>query len=197
MTTGALCGEVPSGEIIGMSLAVERSFSDNPVFFDPTLTGTPVPVVGASGPQPDGSLTSERQSPIAVGTPTDVGDDWTLTVNGLLPDASTIIAANEFNDPAPAGSEYVLVDVTIAFAGEGSASAAAVDLDLVGDSNVAVAGGDCSVSFDGQLDRFSDVFSPGEVTGSVCFLVASSDVASLQLLGTTGFGNEPDVFAVR
>ena len=197
VTSGALCGQVPTADIDGMALAIERSFSDNTVFFDPTISGTAVAVEGASGPQPDGSLTAERQDPIAVGTATDVGEGWTLTVNGLNPDAAAVIAANDFNEPAPDGSEYVLVDVTLAFAGEGSMSPAAVDLDLVGDSNVAVGGGGCSVSFDSELDRFADVFAPGEVTGEVCFLVASSDVASLQLLGATGFGNEPEVFAVR
>lgn len=197
VTSGALCGEVPIDDIDGLTIAIGRSFSDNTVFFDPTASGDPVAVTGATGPQPNGDLSEGRQNAIAIGTATDVGEDWTVTVNGVSADAAGVIAENEWNDPAPAGFEYVLLDVTLAFDGDGSSSASAVTLDLVGDANVTTRAGDCSVSFDSQLDRFADVFSPGEVTGEVCFLVRSSDVPSLVLLTTAGWGDEPEVLAIR
>lgn len=197
VTSGALCGEVPIDDIDGLAIAIGRSFSDNTVFFDPAATGDPVAVSGVTGPQPAGELTDGRQAPIAVGTATDVGEGWTLTVNGVNADAAAVIAASEFNDPAPAGFEYVLVDVSMAFEGDGSMSASAVSLDLVGDSNVTVGGGDCSVSFDGELDRFAEVFSPGEVSGEVCFLVPSGDVASAVLLASAAWGDDPEVLALR
>lgn len=197
VTSGALCGEVPSADVDGLALAVGRSFSDNTVFFDPSATGSPVPVEASTGPQPDAALTEDRQAPIAVGTATDVEEGWTLTVNGVVEDGDALIAAEDFNDPAPSGFEYVLVDLTLAFAGEGSASPSAVDIDVVGDSNVTRAGGSCSVTFEGQLDSFAEVFAPGEVSGAQCFLVASDDVDSLVLLATASWGDDPEVFAIR
>jgi len=197
VASGAICGEVPSSDIAGMVLNVGANFSDNTVFFDPAVSAaSPTAVTGASGPQPDGDLTDDRNAPIPVGTATDIGEGWTLTVNGVDPDAAGTLAANEFNDPAAPGSAYVLVDVSLQFDGEGSGTGTAADLHLVGDSNVAARAG-CSVSWDGELDRFAEVFAGGTIQGELCFEVAAADVASAVLLAGAEWGEEPEVFALR
>jgi hypothetical protein len=199
VVSGAICGEVPTDDIAGMLLNVGTNYDSNQVFFDPAASpASATAVSGSSGPSADGDLTADRTAPIAAGTATDIDEGWTLTVNGPDADAVAAIAAVDFNDPAPAGHEYYVVGITLEYGGEDSASATAVDISVVGDSNVATRAGSCSVSnFDGELDRFSDVFSGGTLTGGLCFLVSSADVDSLQLLATTDFfGGEPDVFAI-
>lgn len=196
VASGSICGEVPSADVAGMVLSVGVNFSDSSVFFDPATTGASTsPVVGASGPQPDGDLTDDRVDPIPVGTATDIGEGWTITVNGVDPDAAGTLAANEFNDPAAPGSAYVLVDVSLQYDGEESASATAVELRLVGDSNVASRSG-CSVSWDAELDRWADVFTGGTLTGEVCFEIPAGDVASALLLAGAEWGEDPEVFAL-
>ena len=197
VTSGSICGEVPASDVDGLLLNVGPNFSDNLVFIDPAVpAASSTPVTGSTGPDPDGDLTEGRNAPIAVGTPTDVGEGWTMTVNGLNPDADGTLAANEFNDPAPAGSVFVLVDLTLEYEGEETGSATAIDLHMVGDSNLAVRSGSCSVSWDGELDRFSEVFDGGTLTGELCFRVPESDLDSIVLLATAEFGGDPEVFAV-
>lgn len=198
VVTGFLCAEVPVGDIDGLAVDAGPGFGDYSVVFDPFTAATAAaPVVGTSGPSPDGSLTRERENPIAVGTATDIGNGWTLTVNGVRPDGTAVLAAaSEYNDPPPAGSEYVLVDVTIDYAGEEESYASSVQLEAAGDSNVVTSGGSCSSSWDESLDQFTEMFSGASVTGEVCFVVDAGDLASLQLLAATGWGEEPSVFAL-
>jgi hypothetical protein len=118
VTSGAICAEVPADDVTGMLLNVGPNFSDNLVFIDPAApASTPTEVTGLTGPDPDGDLAAGRADPIPVGTATDVGEGWTVTVNGLNPDAAGTLAVNEFNDPPPSGSAFVLVDLTLQYEG--------------------------------------------------------------------------------
>lgn len=168
-------------------VSVEAGFSGSAVFFDASATAeSPTSVTGTTGPSPDGSLTDDRTAPNALGTAVDIGDGWTLTINDTNLDAEAdVIAANEFNDPAPEGEVYVLVDVTMGYDGdEASASLFSVDLDLVGDSNLS-ANSSCSASsLPDELDTFSELFAGGSVTGSLCFLADANDVSSLVAYAT-------------
>lgn len=198
VTSGAICGEVPSDDVTGLLLNVGPNFSDNLVFIDPASpAASPTAVTGSTGPDPDGDLADGRADPIAVGTATDVGEGWTLTVNGLNPDAAGTLAVNEFNDPPPAGSAFVLVDVTLQYEGEESGSPTIIDFHVAGDSNVAGRVGSCSQSWDGELDRFSEVFGGGTLSGELCFEVPESDLDSIQMLATANFGDDPEVFALN
>ncbi len=173
----------PTEPIISFS----AGFSDRSVFVNaasPAASSTSV--TGSTGPSPDGDLTDARTAPAALGTALDIGDGWTLTVNGANLDADAdVVAASEFNDPAPDGQTYVLVDVTIGYEGEeSSGSLFSVDFNLIGDSNVS-ANDQCGVStIPNQLDSFADVFPGGAVTGQLCFLATSSDTASLVAYAT-------------
>lgn len=168
-------------------VSVEAGFSGTPVFFDAaTPAAAPTSITGTSGPSPDGNLTDDRTAPNALGTAVDIGDGWTLTINAANLDAEAdVIAANDFNDPAPDGQAYVLVDVTIAYDGdEASGSLFSVELDLVGDSNLS-ANSSCSASsIPNEIDAFSDLFAGGSVTGNLCFLADTNDISSLVAYAT-------------
>lgn len=198
VVSGYLCAEVPIDDIDGMLVDVGPSFGDLSVVFDPTASAaTPSPVTGTPGPDPDGALAAGRENPIALGTATQLGDDWTLTVNGIRTDGTAVLAAaSEYNDPPATGIEYVLVDVTVAYSGDEPSYVSSVQMEAVGDGNVAIAGGSCSSSWDEALDMFTELYADGSVSGEVCFPVAASDVSSLQLLASSGWGEESEVFAL-
>ncbi len=197
--SGSVCAEVPTDDVPGMVVSVSQGFGDRSVYFDPASTAsTPVEFEAVSGPHPEGELTEARQSPIALGTPTDIGEGWTLTIAGAdLAGTEAVLAAAEFNEPPTDGEEYVLVDVTLAYDGEDdSSSPFDASIRVVGDGNVAISP-TCPVTLDTQLDEFSDVFQGGSVSGDLCFRVPVEDTASLVLLASTGFDEEYQAFALR
>lgn len=186
----------PADPVISFSVG----FSDRSVFIDAdSPAATPTSVVGSTGPSPDGALTDDRNAPAALGTALDIGDGWTLTINGSNLDAEAdVIAASDFNDPAPDGQVYVLIDTTIAYDGdEASGSLFSVDLNLVGDSNVS-ANDSCSASsLPDEIDTFADIFPGGSVSGNLCFLVDSNDVSSLVAYATGEvFSDDYEFFAL-
>jgi hypothetical protein len=197
--SGSVCADVPVDDVPGMVVSVSEGFGDRSVYFDPTTTAsTPVAFETVSGPHPDGELTEARQSPIALGTATDIGEGWTLTIDGAnLAGTEAVLAASEFNTPPIEGEEYVLVTMTLAYDGEDdSSSPFDASIRVVGDSNVAISS-TCPISLDTQLDEFSDVFQGGAVSGDMCFRVPVDDTSSLVLLAATGFDEEFQVFALR
>lgn len=202
VVTGDMCFAVPSDDIAGMQLSVEGSFgTDRTVVFDPTVeASTPVPVVGTSGPAPDGEYTADRQSPSPLGEPVDVGEGWTITIRGAELDATeTLLAAGEFNDPPPAGFVYTLVDMELMYNGsDESGSGFSVNVDVVGDSNV-TGDSNCGI-FDipDEIDRFADVFQGGSLAGNRCYLVDETDLDSLVVFTSADFfSDDASVLAVR
>lgn len=66
-----------------------------------------------SAAEPDGT----RTNPIPLGTPIE-GDEWIVTINSVDLDAADLISAeNQFNEPAPDGTVYILVNVTAQYVG--------------------------------------------------------------------------------
>ncbi len=59
-----------------------------------------------------------RENPFPIGSQITDGD-WTVAVNSVSLDASeAVAAANEFNDPAPDGSVYLMVNLTATYNGD-------------------------------------------------------------------------------
>src|SRR5690606_22905435 len=58
-------------------------------------------------------------------------DDWTVVVNSYTADGNAVVAANQFNEPAPAGSHYEIINYTVTYIGDESGLAAEVGVDLV------------------------------------------------------------------
>jgi hypothetical protein len=200
VVSGVLCGDVPVEDVPGMLVNVQQGFGATSVFFDPMTTApNPALIVATPGPTDGADLSAARRAPIAIGTPTDVGDGWTVTIRGANLDATdAVLAFSDFNDPPGAGERFVLLDTSMTYNGEDdSSSAAFIDVDLVGDRNVTSAAGSCQATIDGELDRYSDVFVGGTIEGQLCVVVADADVDSLVGLVTAGFGDEPVVMAVR
>ena len=185
-------------------VSINATFGVDDVFFSPTVVAdSPTSVTGSTGPSPDGDLSDDRTSPNPVATAVEIGDGWTLTVNDVDTDAAAAITAqNDVNDPAPEGSTYVLVDVTLAYDGDGdgeggAASLYSTEIGLVGDSNVS-ADSECGViEVPDGLDLFDDIFPGGSVSGNLCFVVSDDDLDSL-LVYASGetFSDDWEFFAI-
>ena len=150
-----------------------------------TPTAAVQPMAALLGPQPGAQSTPARLAPAPLGTTTAVGPDWQVTVTGAARDITAeVLAANEFNDPPPAGFRYVGVDMTFAYSGAGGASPAQVSIGAVGSDNVQH-DGYCGI-VPGELDRFTDLFAGGSASGTMC-VVLPDDGGAVALFATADF----------
>ena len=198
VTSGGVCFSVPESDIDGMLLSIEGTFSGDGIVFDPTAqAGVAVPVVGVSGPVPDAPFSESRQSPEPLGSSVDIGDGWTIMVNGINPDGAAVaLEASEFSEPPPDGFLYVLLDHELSYDGEEtSASGFSVDVELIGDSNI-TADTNCGVfGLPDEIDQFADVFQGGTISGVRCYLVEERDLDSLVVFASADFFSD-DAFVL-
>lgn len=193
---GNLCFvTTPSDEGVLQIYASADFFQDTEVFLAATPTGAPAaPMPTLVGPQPAATATPARRAPTPIGAAADLGSGWSLTLNAPARDVTDqAMAENSFNDPPPDGFRMVAVDVTLAYAGEGTGSALDVTAKWVDNANLQRTGY-CGV-IDNEIDVFADVFAGGSVSGNLCFLVPSIEVATGTLYATTGFDEEYVYFA--
>lgn len=121
-----------------------------------------------------------RENPVAIGSVIS-SDDWSVTVDSYTTDGSAVVAAaNQFNDPAPAGSHYEIVTYTVTYTGEGSANAMEVGVDLV------TAGGNVVKGYESLVvleDGFGldELFTGASATGSDAFTVLDGDSALVRV----------------
>ncbi|MBO0981974.1 hypothetical protein IPV10_15590 [Microbacterium sp. SD291] len=137
------------------------------------------PADGAEEPAADAAQGS-RENPYPLAS-TISSDEWTVVVNSYTPDGSAIVAgANQFNEAAPAGSHYEIVNYTVTYTGAESALAAEVGVDLVtGAGNVVNSYDSMAVLEDGfGLD---ELYKDGSATGSVAFLVPDGETVLIRV----------------
>ncbi|AXH37094.1 hypothetical protein DVJ78_01860 [Humibacter sp. BT305] len=123
--------------------------------------------------QPDEPAVAEqgtRENPIALGTPVS-NTDWTVVVNSFNPDGSAVVAeANQFNEAAPAGSHYVIVNYTVTYSGSKSGIAAEVGVDLVTSGGNVIESYDAPVVLNDGMG-IDELFTGASATGSQAYLV--------------------------
>lgn len=138
-----------------------------------------------------------RENPYPLGTPLSSDDGWELTVNGVNFDAAGEIAAeNQFNDPAPPGFRYALINVTYTNSGdEPDDPSFAVSIEMVGSQNRlwGVSNASCTAVIPEPVSRAGELFSGGSFTGNSCLVVPEEEVADGSLLVAVSgfFGGDP------
>lgn len=192
--TGNLCFVTTPADSGQLQLYATGGFDSGESFLDASATPASVEDMTAlTGPQAGAASTARRQAAIAVGTSTDVGNGWSLTVNGATDITDQVLADNEFNDPPPEGARFVGVSVEYTYAGDSPDTAYSVSVNAVGDGNVQL--NESCGSFEGEVERFDDLFSGGSVAGLLCFVAPTSDVGTIALYADAEFTGNYQFFA--
>ncbi|NTU77996.1 MAG: DUF4352 domain-containing protein [Chloroflexales bacterium] len=144
----------------------------------PAATATPEPtatVAPTATPEPAEPGTS-RSAPLPLGTELRFAD-WAVTISGVARDeeaAQAIAGANQFNDPAPEGWQYLLASLkltNISTEQEAKSVLFGTDLRVTGDRNVLYSRANAVVPqpLEGEL------FPEGSTEGQIVFLVPADE----------------------
>ncbi len=131
-----------------------------------------------------------RENPLPVGTPLKTSEGWEVVINGVDFEAADGIAAqNQFNDPAPPGLRYVLVNATITNSStEPGYPDVAVSIEMIGSQNRVWDGANafCSAVIPEPISNAGELFPGGGYTGNACLQVPEAEVADGSLLLVVG-----------
>ena len=160
----------------------------------PAATATPAPtatVAPTATPEPAAPGTS-RSAPLPLGSEIRF-KDWAVTITGITRGAEAgeaIAGANQFNDPAPEGGQYLLASLTltnISTEQEAKSVLFGVDLRVTGDRNLLYSR--ASVVVPQPLE--GELFPEGSAEGQVAFLVPA-DEGNLMFFVAESFSFELD-----
>lgn len=163
------------GTIVGFVVffAVVTDAVDD-AFNEETNVSTPDGDTGSS----DDSTQGTREAPFPVGSTLE-SEGWTLTVNGVNLDANAAVAsANEFNEPAPEGQTYILVNVTLTYTGDDAAGETPTQvIEYVTAEGNTINSYDAFAVVPEQLDSLTTLYPGASVSGNVGLLVPVDSVA--------------------
>jgi hypothetical protein len=145
---------------------VAVSFND--AFSDETTVVDKAPAAGAPAKKPSADA-GTRENPVAIGS-TITSVDWTVVVNSYNKDGNATVLADTFNEAAPAGSHYEIVNYTVKYTGKDSAIAAMVGVDVVTSAGNVINSFDNIVVLDDSMG-LDDLFNGASATGSEAFVV--------------------------
>lgn len=142
-------------------------------------------VVASDAEEPtDAAAQGARENPYVLGSQIS-SSDWTVLVNSHTADGAAAVAeGNMFNEPAPAGSHYEIVNYTVTYTGAESGLASEVSLDVVTSAGNVVNTYDSFVSLSDGFG-FDELYNGAAATGSVAFLVPDDETVLIRV--TPGF----------
>lgn len=176
--------------VLGSNTTISSSGSD-PETSSPATT----PATTAGGGEIPTGITGTRDAPVPVGQIADIGNGWRLQVLEVIPDAAAQMAADDqFFDPAPAGSTYMLVKIALGYFGtEDPKIGFEPDVDVFGTFSTAL-DNFCPATVPDEVSFFNYVFSGGVVVGNACFIAPIAEAGSFQLFGKGDFFAEDGVY---
>lgn len=134
-----------------------------------------------------------RDNPLQLGETFEAGD-WAVTINSFTPNAADEVAAeNQFNEPAPEGSAYALINADATYSGsESEMVMMGVSIDYVTSSGETVGAFDSMAVAPDALDSSAELFEGGSESGNIALAVPEDDdgVIRVQL----GMLNQEDAF---
>ncbi|WP_227529826.1 hypothetical protein [Microbacterium tenebrionis] len=128
----------------------------------------------------DAAAEGTRENPYALGS-TISSSDWTVVINSHTADGAAAVAeGNQFNEAAPAGSHYEIVNYTVTYTGTDSGLAPEVGVDVV------TSAGNVINSYDAMVvlaDNFmaDELYNGASATGSQAFLVPDGETALIRV----------------
>jgi len=121
-----------------------------------------------------------RENPYPLAS-TVSSSDWTVVVNSYNPDGNAIVAAgNMFNEEAPAGSHYEIVNYTVTYTGAESSYAAEVGVDLLTGSGTVINSFDSMAVLEDGMG-LDELYTGGTATGSTAFLVPDGQTVVIRV----------------
>ncbi len=176
--SGQLAFEVPLGETNLLAYVAESLSFDNNARFVAVEDGARVEVDPALDSIASNDVGKTRNAPARPGE-TAIAEDWEVTVLESLRGteaASRVAEANMFNDPAPAGQEYVLARLRVRYIGADEPDAyqnvSSSFVRLTGEQNV-VYDSPFAVAPSPTLD--ANLFPGGETEGWVALSAAEGE----------------------
>ncbi|MBO0596138.1 hypothetical protein I2485_11465 [Nesterenkonia sp. E16_7] len=134
-----------------------------------------------------------RENPLPIGEPVS-HDDWEVTINSVTPNADDAIAAeNQFNDPAPEGQSYMLVNMTATYLGDESDSPMmATEVAYVSSTGETSSDYELSAVAPDSFDSIAELYNGGSETGNISLAVPNDDDGTLRV--RIGFFDTQDFF---
>lgn len=128
----------------------------------------------------DAAEQGTRENPYPLGSQISSGD-WTVVVNSHTADGAAAVAdGNMFNDPAPAGSHYEIVNYTVTYTGDDSGLAAEVSIAFVTSAGNVVNSYDAMVVLADAIGM-EELYNGASATGSEAFLVPDGETAMIRV----------------
>lgn len=130
--------------------------------------------------EPAGDAEGSRENPFPIGSEIS-NSDWSVVVNSVNPDGNAVVSeANQFNEAAPAGSHYEIVNYTVTYKGAESSYSAEVTVDVVTSSGNVVNSFDNFVVLSDDFG-FDELFTDASATGSQAFLVPDGETILIRV----------------
>ncbi len=194
--------EISTGCILGDGATTESSAAEDEAATGETEAAETETAVTEAAVTTEAPVATEPLAPAGpgssldqsapLGTAVDVGGGWTFGLANYQPEAGSAVATeNEYNEAAPAGQQYAMIEVTATYNGPDDKASVflAPTLKAVGPTKKSYDQYDCSAVLPNQLDVAADVFAGASITGNVCFVVDAADAAGLTVY-TTGFDDD-------
>lgn len=170
---GTIVGVVVFFAVVATSF--ENAFDESFGSGDTTVT-QPVDEAGeeSDADEPTAAAQGTRDNPYPLASQIS-SDDWTVVVNSYTADGNAAVAeGNMFNDEAPAGSHYEIVNYTVTYTGDDKGLSAEVGVDLV------TSAGNVIDTFDSMAvlaDAFGidELYNGASATGSQAYLVPDGE----------------------
>ncbi len=126
-----------------------------------------------------------RENPAPIGTTvsfsTNGNPEWEITPGAPTLDANALIAAeNQFNEPAPAGSQYAILPITITYVGTETGAPSLIEVDFVTAQGTTHGSFDTYVTTPNSILESNELYPGGSATGNVAIAVPSADIANGQ-----------------
>lgn len=113
-----------------------------------------------------------RDNPLPLGETVEHAD-WSVTINSFTSNADEeVAAANQFNDPAPEGSTYALINADATYhGGESEMVMIGVSVDYVTASGETIDSADSMATAPDALDISAELFEGGTESGNIVLAV--------------------------
>lgn len=153
-----------------VATAFDQSFASGDTTVAQPVEQDAEPAADAEEPAADAAAEGTRENPYPLKS-TISNEDWTIVVNSYSTDgAAAVEKGNMFNDKAPAGSHYEIVNYTVTYNGAESGLSGEVQMAAVTSSGNVLNSFDAMVALEDSFG-LDELYKGGSATGSEAFLV--------------------------